>query len=248
MVGLVVGVQSVAIVDAGVMGSRIVAGSVAEPARRRIDDVLVASVFADGLVAGGYFVDRCIADRDLLLVGARSSCTGSSCTGSSRTALRARLLRARALPRTAVLRARALPNGFFVHGRCRVGQFRAACGSSPSGAGCRCRRRNVRSRLKSLRRDHVVALRRQELFPGPDLFARQRSAGATKGVTGGVITVDRAHCSLPCSEECVCTAGPVCAPPPVGPGADSAYTRFPTSVPLAFCISIACCRIPAAAT
>src|SRR6478736_5709700 len=33
MVGLVVGVRSVAIVDAGVMGSRIVAGSVAEPAR-----------------------------------------------------------------------------------------------------------------------------------------------------------------------------------------------------------------------
>ena len=33
MVGRVVGVRSVAIVDAGVMGSRIVAGPVAEPAR-----------------------------------------------------------------------------------------------------------------------------------------------------------------------------------------------------------------------
>ncbi len=57
MVRLVVGVRSVAIVEAGVMGSRVVAGLVAEPACRRIDDVLVAGVFVDGLLRT-VFADR----------------------------------------------------------------------------------------------------------------------------------------------------------------------------------------------
>ena len=61
MVGLVVGVHGIAVVGAGVMGDRIVAGLVALLACRRIDGVLVASVFADGHIA-----DRHVADGDHL--------------------------------------------------------------------------------------------------------------------------------------------------------------------------------------
>ena len=76
----------------------------------------------------------------------------------------------------------------------------------------------------SLRRHNVLTLGPLDLVlgQGPELFTGQRPAGAAENFTGGVVTVDRAHCSLPCSADCVCTSGPAEAPSPVGPGADSA--------------------------
>jgi hypothetical protein len=58
-------------------------------------------------------------------------------------------------------------------------------------------RRRLLAGFESLRGDHALALGRQELLPGPDLLACLRSAGATESNIGGVVTVDRAHCSLP---------------------------------------------------
>lgn len=58
-------------------------------------------------------------------------------------------------------------------------------------------RRNILAGLESLRRDNVLALGPLDLLLGPELFTGQRSAGAAENFTGGVVTVDRAHCSLP---------------------------------------------------
>jgi hypothetical protein len=94
----------------------------------------------------------------------------------------------------------------FGHGGGGLGKRRRLCRHGGGGLGKRRRqragfggrrRRRLLAGLESLRRDHVQALGRQELLPGPDLLARQRSVGATGSCIGGVVTVDRAHCSLP---------------------------------------------------
>ena len=116
---------------------------------------------------------------------------------------------------------------------------------------CGGRRRCVRTGLKGLRRDHtlpwvarsfsraLISLRVSGR-PAPPRASPEESSLLT-GLTVAFHVLKSASV-LPGPHA---QAG---APSPVGPGADSAYTRLPTSVPLAFCISIACCRIPAAAT
>lgn len=94
----------------------------------------------------------------------------------------------------------------------------------------------------------VVVLRGEESFPRPQLFAGQRHAAA--GGTAGGVVVDRAHSCSPLVEvsgslpEAACSVGALLG------FSDSAgaCTRRPMSVPLAFCMSIACWSIPAAAT
>jgi hypothetical protein len=116
--------------------------------------------------------------------------------------------------------------------------------------------RNVRGivpGLVGLFGHEVPGIPRQGLLPRTDFLARQRPSGAPEVPAGGVVIVDRAHCSLPSSEDCMSFPVTSCPPlsaaaSPVSPGWASARTRLPTSVPLAFCISMACCRIPAAAT
>ena len=82
---------------------------------------------------------------------------------------------------------------FFVHGGGCRGPVRCA------GRGGR----DVPAGLECLRRDNVLALGPLDLLLGPELFSGQRSAGAAENFTGGVVTVDRAHCSLPFWAECV---------------------------------------------
>jgi hypothetical protein len=91
--------------------------------------------------------------------------------------------------------------GLFVHGGGGLGKLRRfcrldhlRCQRAGLGGG---RRRSLLAGLESLRRDHVMTLGRQELLPRPGLLASQRSAGATESTIGGVVTVGRAHCSLP---------------------------------------------------
>ncbi len=94
----------------------------------------------------------------------------------------------------------------------------------------------------------IVVLRGEESFTRPQLFAGQRHTAA--GGTAGGVVVDRAHSCSPLLEE---SGSLPEAARSVGAllgfsDCAGACTRRPTSVPLAFCMSIACCSIPAAAT
>jgi hypothetical protein len=132
----------------------------------------MAHVFADGLVGDRYFVDRYFAHgdqlREVFVRGLFVHCFPVHGLFTHGFLVHSRLRNCFFLHRfyTHRLFLRGFfvhglfTNGFFMHGRSRVGEFRG--GLRQFTVLCRwrgrCRRRNVRSRLKSLRRDHVVAL------------------------------------------------------------------------------------------
>lgn len=95
---------------------------------------------------------------------------------------------------------------------------------------------------------HIVVLGGEESFPRAQLFAGQRHAAARS--TGGGVVVDRAHSCSPLVEESGSLPEGACSVGALPGFVDCAgtCTRRPTSVPLAFCMSIACWSIPAAAT
>ncbi len=118
------------------------------------------------------------------------------------------------------------------HGGNWTGQFSPTfCGGSGLSGLSRCRFGNGHD---------VVVLRGEESFPRPQLFAGQRHAAA--GGTAGGVVVDRAHSCSPLVEE---SGSLPEAARSVGAllgfsDCAGACTRRPTSVPLAFCMSIAC--------